>query len=381
MTIWFEKQKYLLDYTVSSLMRRLAKNIGLLMVYALIVFILATVMLFTHALRQEAAVVLDGAPEVTVQHITMGRHDVIPAAHIDKLSNMRGVRNVHGRLWGYFYDTANRANYTLMVPSSDRYGQSPAQGEVVVGAGVARSRNVQVGQYLFLLSPRAKLFKLKLKEILHTDSEIVTTDLVLVSEPDFRTFFGLPEGIYTDLVLTVRNPKEVAKVAEKISAILPDSRVITRNDILRTYDSVFDWREGILLALLAGAILAFVIFAWEKASGLGAQERREIGILKAIGWETSDVIKMKVWEGGVISFGAFTLGYVLAYVHVFYFSAGLLEPVLKGWAVLYPRFELSPQVDGFQVAALLFFTVVPYIAATLVPIWRAAITDPDAVMR
>jgi len=381
MTIWFEKQKYLLDYTVSSLMRRLAKNIGLLMVYALIVFILATVMLFTHALRQEAAVVLDGAPEVTVQHITMGRHDVIPAAHIDKLSNMRGVRNVHGRLWGYFYDTANRANYTLMVPSSDRYGQSPAQGEVVVGAGVARSRNVQVGQYLFLLSPRAKLFKLKLKEILHTDSEIVTTDLVLVSEPDFRTFFGLPEGIYTDLVLTVRNPKEVAKVAEKISAILPDSRVITRNDILRTYDSVFDWREGILLALLAGAILAFVIFAWEKASGLGAQERREIGILKAIGWETSDVIKMKVWEGGVISFGAFTLGYVLAYVHVFYFSAGLLEPVLKGWAVLYPRFELSPQVDGFQVATLLFFTVVPYIAATLVPIWRAAITDPDAVMR
>ena len=29
----------------------------------------------------------------------------------------------------------------------------------------------------------------------------------------------------------------------------------------------------------------------------------------------------------------------------------------------------------------LLFTVFPYTAAVLVPIWRAAITDPDAVMR
>ena len=33
------------------------------------------------------------------------------------------------------------------------------------------------------------------------------------------------------------------------------------------------------------------------------------------------------------------------------------------------------------ITALLFFTVVPFTAAVLVPSWRAAITDPDAVMR
>ena len=82
----------------------------------------------------------------------------------------------------------------------------------------------------------------------------------------------------------------------------------------------------------------------------------------------------------MISVFAFLLGFVAAYVHVFYF-ASLFEPVLKGWAVLYPRFELTPVIDGLQVVTLLFFTVFPYAAATLVPIWRAAITDPDAVMR
>jgi ABC-type lipoprotein release transport system permease subunit len=66
---------------------------------------------------------------------------------------------------------------------------------------------------------------------------------------------------------------------------------------------------------------------------------------------------------------------------VFFFSAGLLEPVLKGWAVIYPHFTLTPSLGGIQLATLAFFTVVPYTAATIIPIWRAATTDPDEVMR
>ena len=127
--------------------------------------------------------------------------------------------------------------------------------------------------------------------------------------------------------------------------------------------------------------LAFVIFAWDRASGLSAEERREIGVLKAIGWETGDVIRMKSWEGVVLSASAFLIGYLLAYGHVFYLSAPLFEPVLKGWAVLYPEFRPVPFVDGLQVATLFCFTVLPYTVATLVPIWRVAITDPDTVMR
>jgi ABC-type lipoprotein release transport system permease subunit len=55
--------------------------------------------------------------------------------------------------------------------------------------------------------------------------------------------------------------------------------------------------------------------------------------------------------------------------------------VLKGWAVIYPAFQLSPHIDGLQLTTLALLTTVPYIAATLVPIWRAASADPDAIMR
>ncbi len=128
-------------------------------------------------------------------------------------------------------------------------------------------------------------------------------------------------------------------------------------------------------------MLAFIILAWDKASGLGPEERREIGILKAIGWETSDVLLMKFWEGMTVSLSSFFLGLVLAYVHVFTAGSGLLAPVLKGWSVLLPEFRLVPYIDGAQVAALFFLTVVPYSVATIIPAWRASIVDPDSVMR
>jgi ABC-type lipoprotein release transport system permease subunit len=49
--------------------------------------------------------------------------------------------------------------------------------------------------------------------------------------------------------------------------------------------------------------------------------------------------------------------------------------------VLYPRFALRPEADFAQLAALALLTVLPYVAATLVPVWRAATLDPDEVMR
>lgn len=378
MRSWIERHRALVDYSVNSLMRRKARNVSLWLVYSAVVFVLASVMLFTHALRQEAGAVLNGAPEISVQNIVMGRHALIPETNLKALSKIRGARHARGRLWGYFYDTANGANYTLMVPKAS---EEPETGHVKIGNSVAKSRNLAVGKYLFLMTQRGTLFKLKVSEIFSPKADLVAADLVLMAGRDYRNFFQLPQGVYTDLVLNVRNEREVSKIAEKISTALPNSRVITRNDILRTYDSLFSWREGILLAVLAGGLFAFVIFAWDKASGLSADERREIGILKAVGWDSSDILSMKVWEGLLVSLGAFLAGYLLAYVHVFFYSASLFEPVLKGWAVLYPDMELSPVVDPLQVTTLLFFSVVPFVAASLVPIWRAAITDPDQVMR
>ncbi|HPB75592.1 MAG TPA: FtsX-like permease family protein [Chromatiaceae bacterium] len=371
------RQRYLLDYSLSSLARRPGKHLALLLVYSLVVFLLASTLLFTQSLRREAALILADAPELIVQRLVAGRHDLMPADYLDRLGQLRGVSDAYGRLWGYFYDPAVKANYTLLVPRQE----PPVPGEVRLGAGVARTRGLGVGDYLSLRSARGEPFSFRIAGLLEAETELVSSDLLLLNAEDFRRFFAFPADRFTDLVLRVRNPSEVRKVAEKIALALPDTRPILRDEILRTYDALFGWRQGLIIVLLGGALLAFVIFAFDRAAGLSSEERREIGILKAIGWETGDVLRMKFWEGAALSLTAFLAGYLLAYAHVFFFAAALFAPVLKGWAVLYPDFRPLPFVDGLQVATLFFFTVFPYTVATIVPIWRAAITDPDQVMR
>ncbi len=381
MRVWLARQRYLVDYAMAAMARQRARNLGLLLVYTLLTTVLASVLLLGSAMRREAAAMLQDTPDVVLQGMRMGRHEMSRAADVDKLVGLRGAHAVQGRLWGYLYDTASGANYTLQVPAAPASSLVLAKGEVVLGEGVARLRQVQVGGPVFLVSPSGVALNLKLKAVLPAATALVSSDLVLLSEADFRRFFQLADDEYTDIALRVRNPKEIAKVAEKAGIALRQHRVITREDLLRTYEAIFSWREGMLLALLSGALLAFAILAFDKASGLSAQERRDIGILKAIGWDTGDILRMKLWEATLVSLTAFALGLGLAYVHVFVFSAPLIEAVLKGWSVLYPRFALTPTVDGLQLATLALLTVLPYLAAVTVPVWRAASADPDAAMR
>jgi ABC-type lipoprotein release transport system permease subunit len=219
------------------------------------------------------------------------------------------------------------------------------------------------------------------QKVLSEDSELVSSDLILMSPADVRTLFNFPEGLATDLAIHAGNPRELPTIAAKIVEQFPDARPILKSEILRTYEAIFDWRGGLMVVVLSSAVLSFIIFAWDRATGLSAEERKEIGILKSIGWESGDVLLMKFWEGAVISLTAFLAGVLLAYGHVFFFSASLFEHALKGWSVLFPRYRLVPALDGYQLTVLFFLTVLPYTAATLIPSWRAATVDPDAAMR
>jgi hypothetical protein len=294
---WIEKQRNILDFTLSSLFRRKGRNILLVIVYTLMVFMLASVLFFTHSIKREACLLLQNSPEIVVQKIVAGRHDLIPTGYIETIKDIRGVDSVKGRLWGYYYNPSVGANYTLSVPENFVHGA----GNIVIGKGVARSFLANPGDIVPFKTYEGSYTSLEVKDTLSSESEIISSDLVLMSEDDFREISGVRKGYATDLTVSVRNPREISTVADKIRRILPDTRPIIKDEILRTYSAVFDWRSGLIMLILSGAVMAFIIFAWDKATGLSSEEKREIGILKGIGWETSDVLFMKFWEGTIVS--------------------------------------------------------------------------------
>jgi cell division protein FtsX len=374
---WIERQRAFMDFTLSSLGRRKLRNLSLLMVYALVIFLVSSVIFFANALRKEAQTVLEGSPEMIVQRTVGGRHSLIPTNYAAKIDRIRGTSAVKPRLWGYYYHPASRSNYTIMVPEKF----SRPDDTVETGAGVLRTWGTLWEGKMYFKAHDGEAVLLKGISTMTDETDLVAADLILMSESTFRKISGVPEGYATDLTVHIRNQRESQTIARKIVQALPDTRPILKQEIIRTYTSLFDWRAGYVIVLLGGAVLAFFIFAWDKATGLSAEEKTEIGILKGIGWDTSDVLIMKFWEGAVISICAFLLGVITAYVHVYFASATLFEHALKGWAILYPEFTLRPAVNAYQLAILFFLTVVPYTLITIVPMWKVAVTDPDVVMR
>ena len=104
-------------------------------------------MFFTQTLKREAAQVLQGCPELIVQKLMAGRHDLIPLAYAEPIGKIQGVREVKGRLWGYYYDQTAQANYTLMAP----LGYSLGEREVVIGDGLGPAAWARSGGNVFLL--------------------------------------------------------------------------------------------------------------------------------------------------------------------------------------------------------------------------------------
>jgi ABC-type lipoprotein release transport system permease subunit len=378
----------ILEHALSSIVRRRFKNLAIIVAFSFTVSALATILFFTDSLKKEAENILTSAPDLIVQRTKGGRHDLIPVEYAEKIKKIPGVGEVTPRYWGYYYDAFVKANYTLTGLMSKEstldfvHGRLPgASGEAAIGAGVADIRNSEVDGELILINSRNMGVLYEVVGVFSTDSVLLTNDLVVLSNDDIIDFFDLPAGQATDIAVMVYNSSEVQTVASKVKRLFPDTRPITKSELVRTYDMVFNWRSGMMIAVFSGAVIAFCIMAWDKATGISAEEKQEIGILKAIGWDTSDVLALKFWEGVIIALTSFFLGVIAGFVHVFFFDSSILAPIIKGWSVLFPDFRLTPHVNLYQLFVMGFLIITPYVVSTIIPAWKTAITDPDTVMR
>ena len=391
-----EKQINILDFSLSSLWRRKMKNFGIMLVFSAVIFLLASFQMLTGALSDAASTVLANAPEITIQRMSAGRQEAIPLAYADRVSKVFGIRSIVGRIWGYYFDESNLANYTVMALdtramdlgdklgltlSQGRFPETGEAGKVVIGRSIENILGLEDRRVFSLFRPDLSLQSFEVVGRFSQKTDLLTNDLIVMNLTDARDLFAIPDTMVTDLCIYITNPTEVDTIAKKIALLLPDTRVLTRSQIQKTYQVVFSWRSGFASICLLTALVAFAILAWDKASGLSPDERREIGILKILGWETADILAIRFWESFLVAALAFILGCTAAYIHVAFFEASLLKPVMLGWSVIHPSFRLLPAVTLADLLLIFSFSVLPYLAATVIPAWRCSTVPADSVMR
>lgn len=387
---------YTADFAIKSLFRQKTKNLAITALFALIVFLFSGINFISDALYQETLKAMEFQPAIIVQRVNAGRQVPIDSALSEPIAEIFGVADVKARIWGYYFDPFTGANYTVVGDPGDlgeewelvlkRSGEdqdlSPLKnGEALVGEGILKIRRMQIGGRLNFQDHAARPISFKVKGVFGATVSLWTHDLIVLTQADAARLIGLKQGSAWDLAVNVPNDIEVPKVGEKIISLIPGARVIATNQLKRTYGSSYGFRSGVLLATSVICLLAFLILAYDRVARLSLEEQQEIAILKAIGWQTKQVIRLNMLKSLVLSLTGFLTGAALSYYHVFLAGALFLRIVFSGWSVLYPPHPLSPSLDLSKLFGLMFLTVVPYIAVGILPVWRASVKDPEEVFR
>jgi len=389
------RQRNILDYALSSLWRSRLKNLGIVAVFSLVIFMIASFRLVVSGLDRATQELMESVPDIIVQQMAAGRQVSVDASVIKELDSIFGIASIYPRIWGYYFDESNGANYTVIgddrfntatemdglgIEYGDEINRSDSIASVVIGQSVKTHLMLEERRNFSLFRPDLSLKSFNRVGEFSQDTAMVSDDLLIMHIEAARDLFGMKSSEVTDLLVSVTNPTEIETIARKISEKIDGSRVITKRQVAKTYRAAFGWRSGFGLACLFGAIAAFVILAWDKASGLSPDQRREVGILKAVGWQTGDVMTLRFWESFAVSLSSFGLGYGLAWVHTLFFDGILYRPVLLGWSVLRPPLTLVPVLRMEDLLLIFSLSILPYLAATVVPAWHSAMVRPDSVV-
>jgi len=360
----------LFEYALSSLKRRGAKNIFILIIFFILIFLLSCVFFISNSIKYELNLTLKSLPDIVMQKLQAGRVQNINTDRISKIANIPGVSEV-----------TYKKSIQKIVNKFDKkiFDKSDT---MIVGDGVKKilEKNYY-NKYFDFIEPNGGFKKVYIAGTFKGATSLESNDIILLSNKNARKIFGMKNNEATDITLRVPNPKEVAKIASKLELMYPDSRMITKNDLRISYNNIFDYKSGIFLAMFIIVLFTFFIIIYDKASGLSSDEKREIGVQKAVGWKIGDVILQKFYEASIISVVSFLLAIMFAIFYVYILDAPLIRDIFTGYSILKPAFKL-PFVVDFQTIILIFFATVPlYLAATIIPSWVAATLEADEVIR
>ncbi len=386
--------RYFLDFTIASLFIYKKRNLFILLMLTLLIFLSSSVLFIASSLKKELIAASSEMPQIIVQKRVAGRLEDINTNKILDLVSIEGVEKVVPRIWGlYRFD---RLGVSFSIVGIDRFdydylkelqdaakllNKDPKEG-MVVGQGVyaALQKSYYTNDFNFLL-PQGGIKKLKIIGVFDAKNRLLSNDMMLMSTRNARKILGIKSDYATDLALYVPNPDEVATVASKITLLDPNLQVITKESIKTGYEAMFDLKSGLFLLFFLMALLTFFMIVGDRLSALGSQEKKEIAILKAIGWSVRDVLREKFLESFLIATSAYFLGIALALVYVFGLHAPLLANLFTGSSLVHPPLALSYGVAPSTYLLLFLVTVPVYLAAVIIPAWRVAVSDVDEVIR
>lgn len=396
-----KRSKNLLNYALNCVQRYRLRTAVILICLTVAASAFSAVAFMSDGLMKEGALSLKFAPDLTVQGISSGRQTLLSTNYVNKiLAAAPGVTGVAERVWGYGnvgntlivmvgvdLDNSGKTNQTLAYPLESGHFLDPQSNDtIVIGKGVAELLGASVGTELSILTESNQMKRYIIVGVFDSESSIYNADMILMNLNAARDFFNVPNDQVTDLMVYVSSVDAATKasivnvVARQI-AELPTCRVLSKDLLLSAQEKTYGDRSGFFSIVWYVILISVALIAFNQTVVVGHESKFEVGLLKALGFSTSDVIQVRLVESLVLGTMAGAIGLTIGILYDGVLGAPVLSDFMLGWANLYPSFPVPFFISAQTVLFTFAVTIVPLLFATVIPSWLNATVDPDISMR
>ncbi|RLB57989.1 MAG: hypothetical protein DRI90_17285, partial [Deltaproteobacteria bacterium] len=376
---------------------------------AVLAAVTAIPLLLTQAVDDTVRVLLADSPSLIVRRVDAGGWRPLPASEaVERARKVPGVTGVRPRIWGVVRGPDGPVTLIglpgPLEPGGAADGEVPGPGDPAMASDGARGPWPEIGTlrpWLRGLAPGAAVvgpalaaaeqggvielrgvetLQLDVHGSLGSETSMAAHDLVVVSASDARRLLGLAAGEASDLAVLVFHESEEDAIVPDLAAAFPwPVHIRQKSETLGWYATGVGRRGGIAMLALTPALLGLVLLvvaAWRD----GLTRRREVGLLKALGWTTGDVLRLRLLRAAIVGLPAVVVGLVAAYQLVFWPGGSWIGEILLGWPHHPVELTLQPGSAGLVLLEVGVMILLPWFAAAIWPVLRTAASQPERLL-
>ena len=366
------------------------KYISIFILATLTIFLLSTVIFIKSSLQNEILKTLESHNDFIIQREFGGRIFDIENQLEDRLKNIYGVKNITKRVYGRYkflsedvYFTIIGVDFSNLNKELKNLGlQNISNDEMIVGFEVDNLlKKYKYTNYYDFFLPNKEIKKVKIAKVLEKESNIISSDIIILDINLARDILGINRDFSTNIAFDVPNELERANIKQKLQRLDLELNIIQKEDILKKYETIFNYKGGVFLILYLVVLFAFIMILYQRYSQVSINERKQIAIFKAIGYSVRDIIKIKMSENFVVAFVSYLFGVLLAYFFVFILNAPILKNIFIDFSNIKNDFIIYPYIEFSTFVTLFLFFMVLFLSSVLIPVWKISAINPYESLR
>jgi len=395
------KHYNMLRIAVKNLYNNRIRTLAIIIPLTLIIAIVSAVSFFMEGVKKDALLAVNFFPDILLQQQVGGRTEsLLFDRYIDVIKTIKGIKSYFPRVWGYINYTDNTdngkafivmgldpgfINEGLLLDAAVEKGRSLKKDDTnrgIMGKALAKALNCNVGDTALITSPDLRnKTPIEVVGIFDSSVQIYTADLLLVNLETARKILGFYEEYESsDVLIYLNNPSMTNDIAKQITEKIEGARPLTKPMMINLTEQSFGQKSGFFYLLWFIMLANIIIIAWSMMSQISFSMQKEVGILKAIGWDTGDIMELKTMEAFLIGSFSVLTGIFTGIVYMLLDAPGLKQFII-GWTDIYPDFPIPLFIDSTTILLIVVLGILPLLAGTMIPVWKIGIIDPDEAIR